>query len=44
MDTYNDPICGEVVTVQFAITPFICNSYLEVMKQSSQRVTLYIYG
>lgn len=40
MDTYNDPICGEVVT----ITPFICNSYLEVMKQSSQRVTLYIYG
>lgn len=44
MDTYNDPISGEVVTVQFAITPFICNSYLEVMKQSSQCVTLYIYG
>lgn len=30
--------------LQFAITPFICNSYLEVMKQSSQCVTLYIYG
>lgn len=43
LDTYNDPICAEVVCVQSAA--FTHNSHQDVMKQSvSQHVIQYIYS